>query len=56
MGQFSMEKLPLPGSALSGNQHAVFLGIIHLVACLHNLRVTARIGSLEDLSNFGHRP
>jgi transposase len=35
---------------------AVFLGIIHLVACLHNLRVTARIGSLEDLPNFGHRP
>ena len=34
----------------------VFLGIIHLVACLHNLRVTARIGSLEDLPNFGHRP
>lgn len=35
---------------------AVFLGFVHFVACLHNLRVTARIGSLEDLPNFGHRP
>ena len=34
---------------------AVFLGFVHFVACLHNLRVTARIGSLADLPNFGHR-
>jgi transposase len=35
---------------------AAFLGTIHLVACLHNLRTTARIGGLEELLNFGHRP
>jgi transposase len=34
----------------------VFLGAIHLVACLHNLRTTVRIGGPEDLPNFGHRP
>src|SRR5215212_9750204 len=36
-------------------QADVFFGTIHLVACLHNLRTTARIGGLEDLPNFGHR-
>ena len=34
----------------------VFLGIVQLAACLHNLRTTERIDKARDKPNFGHRP
>jgi transposase len=35
---------------------AMFLGEVHLAACLHNLRITAQIGIVKEVLNFGHRP
>jgi transposase len=34
----------------------VFLGEVHLTLCQHNLRIAARIGTLQELPNFEHRP